>query len=293
MAPTTTDTLRVPGADLYHEIRGSGPVLLLICGGVYDAAGYAGLAEQLAGRYTVLTYDRRGNSRSPLDAVREPQSIDVHGDDAHRLLTAVGARGDEPAYVFGNSSGAIIGLELAARHPEQVRTLVAHEPPLFELLPDRDRFRVVVRSVEETFVEKGSEAAGQVLTAGLPMSGGRQENGGKERIPGGEEAPQGEPDKELTGMMARLEKNMEFFLGYEVRPFATYSPDLAALRASATRIVTAVGEDSDGEPPSRAALALAERLGTRAVVFPGDHGGFGMATEAFAARLDEVLEVSR
>jgi pimeloyl-ACP methyl ester carboxylesterase len=293
MAPTTTDTLRVPGAHLYHEVRGSGPVLLLICGGVYDAGGYAGLAEQLASRYKVLTYDRRGNSRSPLDAAPEPQSIDAHGDDAHRLLSAVGVTGEEPAYVFGNSSGAIIGLELAARHPEQARTLVAHEPPLFELLPDRDRLRVVVRSVEETFVEKGTEAAGQALTAGLPMSGGRQENGGKERIPGGEEAPQGEPDKELMEMMARLEKNMEFFLGYEVRPFATYSPDLAALRASATRIVAAVGEHSDGEPPSRAAHALAERLGTGPVAFPGDHGGFGMNTDAFASRLDEVLEVRR
>jgi pimeloyl-ACP methyl ester carboxylesterase len=88
--------------------------------------------------------------RSPLDAAPEPQSIDAHGDDAQRLLSAVGVRGEKPAYVFGNSSGAIIGLELAARHPEQVRTLVAHEPPLFELLPDRDRLRVVVRSVEET-----------------------------------------------------------------------------------------------------------------------------------------------
>ena len=221
MAPTTTDTVRVPGAHLYYEVRGSGPVLLLICGGVYDAAGYAGLAEQLADRYTV------------------------------------------------------------------------HEPPLFELLPDRDRFRVVVRNVEEAFVEKGTEAAGQILAAGLPMSGGRQENEGEERIPGGEEAPQGEPDTELMEMMARLEKSMEFFLGYEVRPFATYSPDLAALRASSTRIVAAVGEDSDGEPPSRAALALAERLGTWAVPFPGDHGGFGINTEAFAAKLDELLEVSR
>ncbi|MGN6175885.1 MAG: alpha/beta fold hydrolase [Streptosporangiaceae bacterium] len=67
MNPIKTGTLKVPGASLYHEIRGSGPVLLLICGGVYDAAGYAGLAQQLADRYTVVTYDRRGNSRSPLD----------------------------------------------------------------------------------------------------------------------------------------------------------------------------------------------------------------------------------
>jgi pimeloyl-ACP methyl ester carboxylesterase len=70
MNPTTTGTLKVPGASLYYEVRGSGPVLLLVCGGLYDAAGYAGLARQLAGRYTVVTYDRRGNSRSPLDGPR-------------------------------------------------------------------------------------------------------------------------------------------------------------------------------------------------------------------------------
>src|SRR5262249_59794224 len=136
MQATKSNTLRVPGAALYYEVGGSGPVLLLICGGVYDAAGYAALAERLAGRYTVVTYDRRGNSRSPLDGPPAPQRIQVHGDDAHRVLSAVGVTASEPAHVFGNSSGAMIGLELAARHPEQVRTLVAHEPPIFELLPD-------------------------------------------------------------------------------------------------------------------------------------------------------------
>ena len=91
MTRTSTNTLRVPGAQLHYEVRGSGPVLLLICGGVYDADGYAGLAHQLADRYTVVTYDRRGNSRSPLDGPPAAQSIAVHGDDAHRILTAVGA----------------------------------------------------------------------------------------------------------------------------------------------------------------------------------------------------------
>src|SRR5262244_297883 len=80
MQATKSNTLKVPGASLYHEVRGSGPVLLLICGGVYDAAGYAALAERLAGRYTVVTYDRRGNSRSPLDGPPSPQRIEVHGD---------------------------------------------------------------------------------------------------------------------------------------------------------------------------------------------------------------------
>ncbi|BCB91182.1 hypothetical protein Psuf_084950 [Phytohabitans suffuscus] len=100
-----TKTLAVPGATLHYEVRGAGPVLLLICGGVYDAAAFGPLAGELADRYTVVTYDRRGNSRSPLDGAPGPQSIEEHGDDAYRLLVAAGATEAEPAYVFGNSSG--------------------------------------------------------------------------------------------------------------------------------------------------------------------------------------------
>jgi pimeloyl-ACP methyl ester carboxylesterase len=286
MNPIKTRTLKVPGANLYYEIRGSGPVLLLICGGVYDAAGYAGLAQQLAGRYTVVTYDRRGNSRSPLDGPQEQQSIEVHGDDAHRVLAAVGVTAGEPARVFGNSSGAMIGLELAARHPEQVRTVVAHEPPIFELLPDRDHWRAVMRDVEDTFTAKGAEPAGEILNAALQMSGGGQED---DRAPGGGPAPQGEPDPETMQMMARMGQNFVFFIGYEVPPFARYTPDIAALRASPVRVTMAVGEASRGEPPYRAAFAVAERLGTEPVVFPGDHGGFGSEALAFAAKLRDVL----
>ena len=300
MQATRTNTLKVPGAQLYFEVRGSGPVLLLICGGVYDAAGYAGLAEHLADRYTVVTYDRRGNSRSPLDGAPEQQRIEVHGDDAHRLLSAVGVTADRPAYVFGNSSGATIGLELAARHPEQVNTLVAHEPPLFELLSDRDHWRTVIQDVEDAFLKEGAAPAMQILGAELRMSGEEPEEGGEHvvedaavqqrgRLPGGGPGPEGQPDPETMQLMARLAKNMEFFIGYEVPPFNKYGPDIAALKVSSVRVVPAMGDASKGEPPHRAACALAERLGTQPVVFPGDHGGFGAQPDAFAAKLHEVL----
>jgi pimeloyl-ACP methyl ester carboxylesterase len=292
MPPTMTKTLRVPGADLYFEVRGSGPVLLLICGGVYDAAGYAALAQQLADRNTVVTYDRRGNSRSRLEGAPGRQSIEVHGDDAHRLLSEVGVTAGTPAYVFGNSSGATIGLELAARHPEQVHVLVAHEPPIFELLPERDHWRTVIQSVEDAFIKEGPGPAMQVLGAALRMRGGEEAADGQGRVPGGGQAPQGQPDPETMEMMARLQKNMEFFIGFEVPSFNDYRPDLAALRSSSVRIVAAMGDASGGEPPNRAAIALAERLGTQPVAFPGDHGGFGAQPEAFAAKLREVLSSS-
>ena len=91
-------------------------------------------------------------------------------------------------------------------------------------------------------------------------------------------------------MLARFEKNTEFFIGYEVPAFARYTPDLAALEASTVRVVPAVGEESAGEPPYRAAFAVAERLGTKPVPFPGDHGGFGIDTAAFGRKLHDVLK---
>lgn len=103
------DTLKVPGARLYYEIRGSGPTLLMIPGGPADAAAFAGLAGLLAERYTVVTYDPRGNSRSPFDGPPRDWRADVHADDARRLLAAVGP---EPAYVLASSSGALLGLDL-------------------------------------------------------------------------------------------------------------------------------------------------------------------------------------
>ncbi|MET7424093.1 alpha/beta fold hydrolase [Dactylosporangium sp. NPDC005555] len=264
------ETLTVPGATLRYEVRGNGPVLLLICGGVYDAEGFAGLAEALAEDRTVVTYDRRGNSRSPLDGPPAVQSVEEHGDDAYRLLAAVGVTEDEPAEVFGNSSGAEIALELAARHPELVRTVVAHEPPAFELLADAMRWRDLMREVEATFHRDGWGAAMAVFGEGMAMAG---------------EPAAAPPSPEF---MARMQGNLPFFAGYEVPAFGVWVPDLDSLRAGPVRVVPAVGAASAGEPPHRVGVELADRLGVEVAQFPGGHGGHGNPA-AFAPRLREVL----
>ncbi|BCB91181.1 hypothetical protein Psuf_084940 [Phytohabitans suffuscus] len=171
--------------------------------------------------------------------------------------------------------------------------LVAHEPPLFELLPERDHWRDVIRDVESAYREGGSAAAGQVLGAALAMSGSptdeaEGEGDGAERVPGGGEAP-AELDPETAAMLGRFAANNEFFLEFEVPPFARYTPDGDALKAGSARIVPAAGTVSDGEPPARAAYAVGGLLGVPVATFPGDHGGFGMETAAFARRLDDVL----
>jgi pimeloyl-ACP methyl ester carboxylesterase len=127
-------TVKVPGATLYVEVRGSGPVLLCISGGPTDAGMFTDLAGRLAAWYTVVSYDQRGHSRSALDGEPEDIPVALHADDAAAILAAVG---NGPADVYGNSGGGTIGLELVARHPELVRTLVAHEAPIMELRPMR------------------------------------------------------------------------------------------------------------------------------------------------------------
>lgn len=263
------ETLKVPGATLRYEVRGSGPVLLLICGGIYDAAGFDGLAEALAGDRTVVTYDRRGNSRSPLDGPPAVQSVEEHADDAYRILGAVGVAEDEPAEVFGNSSGALIALELAARHPELVRSVVAHEPPAFELLSDATHWRDLMREVEATFHRDGWGAAMGVFRDGLGVAG--------------DDNPEGAPD-----VAARMQENLPFFVGYEVAAFGVWIPDLDTLRSGHVRVVPAVGAASAGEPAHRVGVELAERLGVEVVELPGGHGGHGDPA-AFAPRLREAL----
>jgi len=153
-------TLRVAGAGLYYRTRGSGPLLLLIQGGGGDADGTNAIAAHLEGHYTVLTYDRRGLSRSRLDDPARTADIATHVDDLHRVLEAVT---DEPVLAFGTSFGASLGLELVARYPGRIRFLVAHEPPAAQFLPDGEGPRELGLDFEdrEPGVEFGPPTAQQ------------------------------------------------------------------------------------------------------------------------------------
>jgi pimeloyl-ACP methyl ester carboxylesterase len=269
------NTLKVPGASLYYEVRGSGPTLLLISGGPTDANVYAGIAALLAERYTVVTYDPRGNSRSVLDDPAADLGIDVHGDDAARLLEVIGPG---PAYVFGNSGGALTGLSLAARSPDKVRTLVAHEPPVVELLPDAAAHRLRSQEIYDTYRTAGVGPAMQKFLALAGLKGGPP--------PSAHGDP---PSPEMMQTMARMGKNMELFLARGMREASTFVPDIAALRKATPRVLIAGGEASGDQLAYRAAVALADRLGSVFVHFPGDHGGFTTHPGAFAVRLREVL----
>jgi pimeloyl-ACP methyl ester carboxylesterase len=262
--------LPVPGAVLYYKVRGNGPLLLLLQGGDGDADAADALAGHLAGDYTVLSYDRRGLSRSPVSDLAAPVDMAVHSEDASRLLAAVGS---EPARVFGVSLGAMLGLDLISRHPEQVRLLVAHEPPATGLLPEPERGQAVrdQEEVEELYRCEGTAAAMRkfVAVAGIRFD---------DREPG-IAIPRPSPERIA---------NLEVFLARDAPAVHRYQVDLPALHRAAARIVPAAGASTQAFP-RRCAQALADELGRPLAEFPGDHSGFILRPRAFAARLHEIL----
>jgi pimeloyl-ACP methyl ester carboxylesterase len=268
--------LRVPGARLYYEVRGSGPALLCIPGGPTDAGIFSDVAERLADRYTVVTYDPRGHSRSPLDGEPEDIAVSQHADDAAALIRAVG---DEPANVYGSSGGGTIGLDLVARHPELVDTLVAHEAPLTELLPDAADLRSKGEEILEIYRTHGAFAA-------IERFGALVEEGGPRYS---EEMARAEPTPESQETGARMAGNFDLFLAHEIRQIGAYVPDFDLLRSASTRIVSAAGETSGEQLAGRAALALAGRLDIPVTYLPGGHGGWGSDPQEFADRLHEAI----
>ena len=261
----------VPMTPLYYKVSGSGPLLLVLLAGPGDADASDGIAGQLANRYAVVSCDRRGLSRSRLDEGMDGPTIETHANDVHLLLAALT---NEPAFVVGMSIGAVIGLALIARHPEQVRKLIAHEPPIADLLPEPDRtsaFRAQEQA-EEIFRTEGAAAA---MKRFLAITG--------------VDFNDREPDVAPSVRTPQMAANAEFFLTHDSPSVRRYKPDMAALQRASTRIVVAAGRTSRHIWIHRAARLLADRLGTELVEFPGGHSGYAMHPRAFASRLDEVF----
>ncbi|MCW2520349.1 MAG: putative hydrolase [Mycobacterium sp.] len=274
---TTTDglisrSIDVPGARLHYEVRGAGPLLFVI-GSPMAAAEFAPLAHAMAHDHTVVTYDPRGFAGSPVDDPDGPSNPDLRADDVVAILDALGA---ESADVFGSSGGAVTGLALVTRHPGRIGTLVAHEPPLLELLPDAQQQRAATQDITDTFLREGLQAAWMkfMVNAGFDLAA----------FGDGPPEPQGEP----VNPEQALAEGTRFFV-HDLAPTTQYLPDFDALRASPSRIVIGLGAESGHLLTKRTSVATAERLGVTTTEFPGDHGGFLGAPGEFADRLRQVL----
>ncbi len=233
------------------------------------ASGFASIAPLLAESYTVISFDPRGFARSTIDDPDQDADPDLLADDVRRVLEAVG---QVPAHVFGSSGGAVTGLALVAQFPGHVETLVAHEPPLALLLPDADVARAEFHDIYDTYRNRGISAAWERFFSftGMPDSS---------RAAPADPQP---PSPEEVAMSER-------FFGHGLLPIALYQPDFSSLEAAPARLIVAGGSASKGEFPQRTAVALARRLGTSLVEFPGGHTGFGNQSKEFAAVLERVL----
>ncbi len=250
--------LPVPGATLHYEVRGAGPPLLLIPGGNSDSAVFEGLAAVLAAEHRVVCYDPRGYSRSVLHEPPDEQRIEVHADDAGRLLRHVAPDG-EPARVLGSCAGGLVALELALRQPDLVRAAVAHEPPALALLPAAEGHLAFLDEVHEAFLRAGVGPALRKLSA----------------LFGGRPAPP----------LPEARDNSAYFLAHVLRSFSGFVPDLDGLARPGSRVAVAAGRDSVGQTVRRPAAVLAERLGWELAVFPGGHVGYVKEPAGFARRL--------
>jgi pimeloyl-ACP methyl ester carboxylesterase len=288
MSSTRVETVTVPGARLHCEVSGTGPLLLLIAGAAADAGALAGLATRLSGKYLAVSYDMRGLSRSLLDGPAEDVGIEVLADDAHRVLAAYSS---EPAYVFGSSGGGLVGLELLARHPEQVRMLIAHEPAAMALLPEGWHWQDFVDELEELYRRYGPGVAMGRFLDGIEAVGGP----GVSRIGQLDPRPAGQlPDlsalsPRTRALMRRSQANMQHFFAHQIRRATGYLPDIDALSMVRNKLVIGVGEASRGQAAHQAAIEVASRLGLEVVEFPGDHQGFSAQPTQFAAVVDRVL----
>lgn len=266
---TGASTLRVADAEIYYELRGDGPLVVLHAAPM-DATAFAPLAELLAVDHTVLTSDPRGINRSRVDQPDRDVTPDMRAEDLAILLRHVDVG---PAIVVGSSGGAVSALALVQAHPELVTTVIAHEPPLADLLDDRDDLRTQTDDMVDTYLSGDRRGAWSMF----------MESANIELPEDMFEAMFGGP---ITGQAAADE---HFAFAHMERATTFWAPDLAALRASKATIVVGIGEQSSGELCDRTSRRLAAEIGVQPVRFPGGHIGFVEDPEAFAGRLRTVL----
>jgi pimeloyl-ACP methyl ester carboxylesterase len=264
--------LDVPGAKLHYDVRGSGPLLLMIPGANGDARPFTALTEHLRADFTVATYDRRGFSRSSLDGAQDySHRLDTDADDARRLIGHIGDR--ESAIIFGTSSGAVIALHLAARRPEAVSRVVPYEPPTVRLLKDGQHWLDSFHEVYDLYHRSGILPAltlfrRQTFTAADGRAMARA--------------------VDLSNPQVRA--NAAYWFEHELRQYPATDLDLDALAALADRVLPAAGRQSHGLPCHQATVELAGALGRRLTELPGGHVGFATQPGDFADELRQLLQ---
>lgn len=267
MSEVESGTTEVRGARLYYEVRGQGPPILLIQGGISEAGATEQLATRLAQDHQVISYDRRGLSRSPADG-DQPVTMGLHAEDAAHLLAALT---DQPAVVLGASIAGLISLHLAVQYPEHVATAIAHEPPMSTIVHDPvreaelDKVATIARTDVREAIRHMVSVSGHQTT---PEDGAR---------PG---APVGD-----------LDGNLHWFFAHDfpaVRASTLSAEELAAVPRSTT-ITPSCGREGMQRWEYQCAQQLAERLNRPSVDMPGGHDAPTTHPHGTATALQHLL----
>ncbi|MFB7724454.1 alpha/beta fold hydrolase [Nocardia sp. NPDC056100] len=266
MSEIKSYTVAAPGAVIAYDVRqpetgtaGDQPALLVV-GSPMDASGFVSLAARFPDR-TVVTYDPRGTGRSTKADPSTESTPDQHADDLHRVIDDLGGA---PVDLFGSSGGAVNSLALVAKHPEQVRVLVAHEPPAAQVLPEREEALAATAAISKTYQEKGFGPAMAQFIAVVGLKGEIPADFGDQPV-----------DPAMFGLPTEDDGTRnDALLGQNLISCTHYEHDFDALRAASTRIVIAVGVESEGEFAHRGGLGVAELIGVEPTVYPSNHAGF-------------------
>jgi pimeloyl-ACP methyl ester carboxylesterase len=286
---TTTNVLTTAEADIAYDVHGPLPTAdgrppLFMIGQPMTAGGFNTLASYFPDR-TVVTYDPRGLGRSARRDGRVDHSPEVQANDVHGVIEELGAG---PVEVFASSGGAVTALALVAAYPDDVTTLVAHEPPLIPVLRDAEAAARARGEVRDAYEAKGRSTGMAAFIAMTSWSGEFTDKYFAQ--PAADPAAFGMPTEDDGSRDDPLLSDRSWAV-------SGYRPDTDALVAAPTRVVIAVGEESEGTFTGRTSAATAQLLGQQATVFPSHHGGFLGAEsgypgqpEAFAQKLRDVLD---
>ena len=262
-----TGTITSEEAELVFDYEGSGPVLLTIAGGGGSAARYGPISSRLKDEYTVVRYDRRGNSRSTGDTT-QPLDMAQQARDAVAIISSLT---DAGAYVFGNSAGANIALALVAHHPQIVLGAILHEPPIISLLPDAAQEFDFLDKVESVFKRDGAQAAMKLFAQSIVGF-----------------APTVAEDERRMGD-SDATSNLDFFFSQEFRNISRFEPDVERLKQSKVPMIAAAGEQSGTAYYARSTKLLSEVIGCEFKLMSGHHLGFIADPETFSAELRAFL----
>jgi pimeloyl-ACP methyl ester carboxylesterase len=264
-------TLDVPGARLYYETYGRGSLMLMIPGANGTADIFRGVAKCLEAEYTVVAYDRRGFSRSRVDAPLDPaRRLEVDADDARRLMEHLS---DEPGIVFGSSSGGVVALTVLTEHPSVVRVLVPFEPAAFKQLSDGQTWLDFFSEVYDLYRRSGIQPALKAFRERAFAESDRQVMARATDPSHGE----------------HVSANAAYWFEHELRQYPAAMLDVDALKARADRILPVVGRASRGYPTYEVNVELGKKLGRPVIEMPGGHVGYATHPAEFATGLCAAL----